>query len=145
MLTNRRRIRIEWGDCDPAGIVYSPRYLEYCDACTHALFQRAGLPKQKMLETYGIAGIAMVEVRARFLAPSAFGDTVVVESCVPQWGRSSFSVRHRIFSGRVLTAEVFETRVWVTRAKGGVARFKPQPIPNEVKQKLSGSSRRGRK
>jgi len=26
MLTNRRDVRIVWGDCDPAGIVYYPRY-----------------------------------------------------------------------------------------------------------------------
>jgi 4-hydroxybenzoyl-CoA thioesterase len=145
MLINRRKIYIEFGDCDPGGIVYFPRYLEYCDACTNALFLRAGLAKPKMLKTYGIAGIPLVEVRARFVIPSAFGDTVVAESCVVKWGRSSFSVRHRIFRGRVLAAEIVETRVWVTRAKDGPARFKPQAVPDEVKQKLSGSSRDRRK
>ena len=29
MLINRRTIRIEWGDCDPAGIVFYPRYFEW--------------------------------------------------------------------------------------------------------------------
>lgn len=32
MLINRRTIRIEWGDCDPAGIVFYPRYFEWFDA-----------------------------------------------------------------------------------------------------------------
>jgi 4-hydroxybenzoyl-CoA thioesterase len=46
MLTNRREIQIEWGDCDPFGIVFFPRYFEYFDACTNALFHRAlGYPK----------------------------------------------------------------------------------------------------
>lgn len=31
MLTNRRTVRIEWGDCDPAGIVYFPRYFAIFD------------------------------------------------------------------------------------------------------------------
>ena len=31
MLTVTRTVRIEWGDCDPAGIVYFPRYFEYFD------------------------------------------------------------------------------------------------------------------
>ena len=31
MLTNRRDVRIVWGDCDPAGIVYYPRYFEMFD------------------------------------------------------------------------------------------------------------------
>ena len=39
MLLSRKEIRIEWGDCDPGGIVYFPRYFEYSDACTHALFE----------------------------------------------------------------------------------------------------------
>ena len=29
MLINRRTIRIEWGDCDPACIVFYPRYFEW--------------------------------------------------------------------------------------------------------------------
>ncbi len=57
MLISHRKIHIEWGDCDPGEIVHFPRYFEYCDACTNALFERAGLPKRQMLKTYGIAGI----------------------------------------------------------------------------------------
>ena len=57
MLISHRKIHIEWGDCDPGEIVYFPRYFEYRDACTHALFERASLPKRQMLKTYGIAGI----------------------------------------------------------------------------------------
>ena len=40
MLVNTRTVRIEWGDCDPAGIVYYPRYLAFFDACTSALIER---------------------------------------------------------------------------------------------------------
>ncbi len=34
MLANTRTVRIEWGDCDPMGIVYFPRYLAIFDDCT---------------------------------------------------------------------------------------------------------------
>lgn len=137
MLTNRKRISIEWGDCDPAGIVYFPRYFEYCDACTNALFARAGLPKPRMLKTYGIAGIPIVDARGRFLAPSQFGDTVMVESQIVECGRSSFSVRHRIFRGNALAAEIDETRVWAKPAKSGSGRLRGVAIPQEVKQRLA--------
>jgi 4-hydroxybenzoyl-CoA thioesterase len=148
MLINRKEIYIEFGDCDPGGIVYFPRYLEYGDACTNALFDRAGLHKAQMVKTYGIAGIHMVESRARFLVPSQFGDTVVVESCVAEWGRSSFSVHHKLFKGDVLAVELFEKRVWVARtpeSAEGPVRFKGQVIPQEVKEKFSGKSHTGRK
>ncbi len=141
MLTNRRTISIEWGDCDPAGIVYFPRYFEYCDACTNALFARAGLPKPRMLKRYGIEGIPIVDVRGKFLAPSRFGDTVEVESRIVSWGRSSFSVQHRIFRGKTLAAEIDEVRVWVKLARRGSGRLIGRAIPQEVKRRFVQSSR----
>ena len=42
MFVNRRTVRIEWGDCDPAGIVYYPRYFQMFDASTQYLFEAAG-------------------------------------------------------------------------------------------------------
>jgi 4-hydroxybenzoyl-CoA thioesterase len=144
MLTNRKEMYVEWGDCDPSGIVYYPRYLEYGSSCTNALFERAGLSKPQMLKTYGIAGIPMVELRARVLAPCRFSDTIVVESYVSEWGNTSFSVHHKMWKGSVLAAEIFEKHVWVAREEGDTARFKGKAIPQEVKDRLSGSARGGR-
>ena len=132
MLVNKRSIHIEWGDCDPLGIVYFPRYFAFFDACTNALFERAGLPKQEMLKEYAIAGIPLVESRARFLLPSSFGDTVVVESNVTEWGKASFSVYHRLFKGEELAVEGFEKRVWVVHAPGEKNKIKSQAIPREI-------------
>jgi 4-hydroxybenzoyl-CoA thioesterase len=144
MLVNRKTIRIEWGDCDPGGIVYFPRYFEYFDACTNALFESAGLPKRKMLETYGIAGIPLVESQARFFAPSQFGDMVIVESCVTRWGRSSFSIRHQLFKDSALAAEVSEKRVWVARSTQKSRLFEGRAIPQAVKEKFSAAASSGK-
>lgn len=118
MFSNRKKIHIEWGDCDPAGIVYYPRYFAYFDNCTAALFAAANMPKHDLLKTHNIAGIPMVDTRARFLAPSRFGDYVEVESCVTTWRNSSFDVQHRLYRDGVLAVECEETRVWVARAPG---------------------------
>lgn len=136
MLINRRTIRIEWGDCDPAGIVYFPRYFEYFDACTVALFERAGFRKQEMLQTFQIAGIPVVDVNTRFIQSSTFGDDVVVESCVTKWGNSSFVVQHRLLKDDVLAAECFETRVWVARRQGDTMKLEATQVPEEVRQKF---------
>jgi len=138
MLTNRKTIRIEWGDCDPAGIVYFPRYFEMFDVCTISLFERAGLFKRKMMKTYEIAGIPVVDMKASFMIPSRFGDDVVVESSVSKWGKSSFVVRHRLMRGDVLAIECFETRVWVAHPDGETERFEARSIPDEVKDKFGG-------
>jgi 4-hydroxybenzoyl-CoA thioesterase len=136
MLVNKRTIQIQWGDCDPLGIVYFPRYFEFFDACTNALFERVGLRKREMLEKYAIAGIPLVESRARFLSPSSFGDTVVVESNVTEWGKSSFAVHHRLFKSDLLAVEGFEKRVWVIHAPGENKKIQSQTIPREIIEKF---------
>lgn len=133
MLTNRQNIRIEWGDCDPAGIVYFPRYFEFFDACTRALFERARLFKRDMLKTYDIAGIPVVDMKASFMIPSRYGEDVVVESSVVKWGKSSFVVHHRLMKGDAMAVECFETRVWVAHPNGNQEKFEPRSIPDDVK------------
>jgi 4-hydroxybenzoyl-CoA thioesterase len=140
MKTNKKKIRVEWGDCDPAGIVYYPRYFAYFDNCTAALFEAAGLPKQEMLKTYRIVGIPMVDTRARFLAASRFGDDVVVESTISQWGRSSFDVQHKLFKGDLLAVECFETRVWAVRSEADPERIESEAIPDEVMARFRSQS-----
>ena len=146
---SRKEIDIEWGDCDPAQIVHFPRYFAYFDACTTALFKKAGLVKRQMLKKYGIVGIPLVDVRASFMAPSRFSDTVVVESEIIEWRRSSFCVRHRLFNQRVLAVECVETRVWAAHSALDEERIESKPVPLEVIARFSGdikpSSRKKRR
>ena len=83
MFTNARQRVIEWGDCDPAGIVFNPRYFEWFDAATAGLFARAlGMTKAAMVKRYGIVGIPLVDTRATFRVPCAYGDDVPAEQFV---------------------------------------------------------------
>ena len=83
MLVNTRVVRIEWGDCDPAGIVYYPRYFAFFDASTSALIERAlGMTKHDYLKAYDFAGHPLVDAHSRFLIPTRFGDDVTIETTV---------------------------------------------------------------
>jgi 4-hydroxybenzoyl-CoA thioesterase len=139
MRVHRKQIHVEWGDCDPAGIVYFPRYFEYFDACTNALFESAGLPKPELLRTYGIMGIPLVEAHARYIAPSSFGDTVLVETCITEWKNSSFSVQHKLYRGEILAVEATEVRVWTVRTGSDPKRIESRPIPREVIERFTDS------
>ena len=141
MLTHIRTIRIEWGDCDPAGIVFYPRYFAMFDACTAALFERAtGLTKYAMIEHYDFVGIPMVDTRAKFIIPSRFGDDIDVETTVTEFRRSSFDVQHRVLKQGVLAIEGFETRVWVGKDPADAAKTKARPIPPDVIAKFTAGS-----
>jgi 4-hydroxybenzoyl-CoA thioesterase len=131
---NTRTVRIEWGDCDPAGIIFYPRYFEIFDASTALLFEVAlGMTKFEMLKRLELAGIPLVRTRAKFLRPTRFGDDVTVESTIT-FGRSSFEVEHKLTLKGELCAEGSEKRVWTVRNAEG--RLASHPIPPEVLQKF---------
>lgn len=131
-MKNFRKILVEWGDCDPAGIVFYPRYFEWFNACTAALFASAGISSHALHDTYGLAGIPMVDTRAKFFIPSTFDDELTVESELLEFRRSSFDIRHRMLKNRLLAVECFETRVWTVRDPGDPARLRAQPVPADV-------------
>jgi 4-hydroxybenzoyl-CoA thioesterase len=132
MLTNKRTVRIEWGDCDPAGIVFFPRYFAFFDASTAAMFEAVGLPKPVLLKKYDIVGFPVVEAGASFHVPSKFGDDVTIETTIVTWRRSSFRVQHRVLRDETLAIEAHETRVWVGRHPDDPDAIKSRPIPPEL-------------
>ena len=136
-MTNARTVKIEWGDCDPAGIVFYPRYFAMFDASTTALFERAlGMTKYQFLKRYQAVGYPMLETAARFLTPTRFGDSVVIETSLSKLGRSSFDVIHRLTKDGELAVECTEKRVWVTRDPDDAERIKSQAIPEEIVDRL---------
>lgn len=141
MLSNSRTVRIEWGDCDPAGIVYYPRYFAMFDHSTTLLIERAlGMRKHAIRTHYALDGHPVVDARARFLMPTRYGDDVVIETSVVQVRRSSLDLRHRLTKAGELAVEGFETRVWVVRDPVRPRRFKAKPIPDEMLAKLGASA-----
>jgi acyl-CoA thioesterase FadM len=56
MFSLTRKTRIEWGDCDPAGIIFFARYFEFFDVSTTMLVERAlGMKKSKPIPPQVVA------------------------------------------------------------------------------------------
>jgi 4-hydroxybenzoyl-CoA thioesterase len=146
MFANRKRILIEFGDCDPAEIVFFANYFRWFDDCTTALFLAAGLPIRDLFKSYGVMGIPIVDAQARFITPSTYGDELEVESRITELRKSSFVITHRFFREGDLTLEGQETRVWAAAHPTKSNRMKALPLPREVIEKLSQNAKRaGRK
>lgn len=130
--TNRRAVSIEWGYCDPAGLLLSRRYFEMFDRSSWLLFAAAlGIKPHELANEYGILGIPLVDVHATFLRPVKFGDEIEITSRVAEFRRSSFAIEHQLALDGRPAAEGVETRVWakrdeVTQKIGAI------PIPPEV-------------
>jgi 4-hydroxybenzoyl-CoA thioesterase len=141
MLESEKRFLVEWGDCDPAGIVFYPRYLEWFDACTTGLFATAGIPISTLFKAHEVIGAPLVDLKARFLLPSMFGDELLARSGVQELRRSSFLIRHQFFKGEALAVEGIETRVWTGSDPSSPGRMKSRPLPAEVIERFSNPRR----
>src|SRR5438552_15611685 len=102
-VVHRSAFTIEWGECDPAGLVFNSRFFEYFDENTWSMFETVlAVPRADLFATYDIMGVPLVDARARFVLPVRFGDRVDIESEIVAFRRSSFDVRHRLTVAGVL-------------------------------------------
>ena len=107
-------IDVEFGECDPAQIVFYPNYFTYFDRATWRLFASVGLPRSVMHERFGVPGQPIAKAEISFHAPATAFQRLTIESRVVRWGNASFDVGHRIrHADGQLVAEGKETRVWV--------------------------------
>jgi len=138
--TYRKQLTIEWGQCDPAGIVFNSRFFEMFDASTWQMFEAAlGVKPHKLASAFGIMGIPLVDVRANFIKAVKFGDLVDITSRVSEFRRSSFDVEHRLSVVGELAVEGGETRVWASRSKDDPEKIGGTAIPGEVIAKFAGT------
>jgi 4-hydroxybenzoyl-CoA thioesterase len=132
-IIHRRQLTIAWGDCDPAGIVFNPRFFEFFDASTWQLFDTAlGVKPNELNAAYGLIGIPLVDARANFLKAVKFGDTIEIATRATKFGRASFEIEHRLSVGGELHVEGTETRVWAARDPNDPDKIKGVAIPPNV-------------
>jgi 4-hydroxybenzoyl-CoA thioesterase len=131
MLSNVTYRRIEWGDCDPAGIVFNPNYFRWFDHATALLYEAAGWPKDAMLVHFGAAGCPVVETGATFRAPCRYGEDVAIQTSILEVRRSAFVIGHILTKGETICVEGKETRVWTIRDPASQA-LKSAPLPDEL-------------
>jgi 4-hydroxybenzoyl-CoA thioesterase len=141
MLSNSRSVKIEWGDCDPAGIIFYPRYFAMFDHSTTMLISAAsGVNKLELLKKFGFDGYPVVQTQAKFITPTRFGDDVIITSAFTRIGRSSFEIGHRVERNGQLCAEGLETRAWVKRDEADKTKIKSHPLPEELAARFRGEA-----
>lgn len=110
---------VEWGDCDPAGIIWYPNYYRWMDSAFQELAAACGFSQRSLREDHGMVGTPLVDTGCRFESPAAHGDRLDVTVRVEKVGRSSLTLAYRFALDGRMTAEGFETRVFARPASGG--------------------------
>lgn len=88
-MTFRVTTPLRFSQCDPAGIAYYPRYFELLDWAIED-WTAAVLPVSRvaMHRDHGL-GLPTVDLQAKFVAISRFGDSLEIAIDVAEVGRSS--------------------------------------------------------
>ena len=129
-------VRVEFGDCDPAGIVFFPNFSRWMDAASHHFFVQCGLPPwREMTEPVGVVGAPLLEIHTRFLKSVTYGETIEVHTDVEEWRGKVFIQRHRVLRGDDLICEGRETRALCVRDAEG--RLKAIPVPDFIRSQCS--------
>ncbi len=122
--------KIEWGDCDSAGIVYYPNYFRWMDQAFHELALAEGFNQRRLLDEYGLLGTPLVGAGGDFTSPASYGDIMDIYAWFTHLGRSSMRLGYRLeVDGRVIV-EGHEKRVF---GKGGAAGLQTVEIPPDLR------------
>jgi 4-hydroxybenzoyl-CoA thioesterase len=131
--TTDYKVLVEWGDCDPAGIVFYPYYFRWFDYATDQLFDEAGLPTHELVNRFGVVGKPIAEASSRFLMPSRYRQRFVVRTRVESWQEKRFTVLHQGFRDGQLLFEGREVRFLGARHPAHPDRLRAIPIPAEMR------------
>lgn len=140
MLSNSRAVHVEFGHCDPSGIVFNPNYFVWFDFSVHALLARAGLTLKSMIAEFGIDGIPLVDNKAQFKAPSRWDNDLIIETRVAALHRSAFELQHTVHNGDIIAVECSETRVW-TVFDHEQGRIRSKPLPPRIIELFSAEAK----
>jgi YbgC/YbaW family acyl-CoA thioester hydrolase len=124
---------IDWGDCDPAGIVFYPNYFRWIDATFHALGRAAGFDQTTLAQDFGLRGTPLVEARLTFRAPARYHDRLAIAARITRLGESGLTLAYDLAVGDRRVAEGTESRVFVAEAGG---RLSPVRIPDPIRTAL---------
>jgi 4-hydroxybenzoyl-CoA thioesterase len=130
-------VEVRFGDCDPAGIIYFPRFFAlFHDAMETWFPARLGLRYAELVVGRKI-GFPAVHTEADFKAPCALGDAIGVELRVARLGRSAIDLRY-VVRGADGDARVTGATTCVVMdldpASAGYRRA--LPIPEELRARI---------
>lgn len=131
-------VKVAFGDCDPAGIVFFPNFSRWMDAASLNFFAACGVPPwRELVKSTGIIGTPLLEINTRFSLPATYGETLQIHTSVEEWRDKVFIQKHVIRRGEDLICEGRETRAFCIRHPDKPERMKAIPVPQDIRRQCS--------
>ena len=131
-----QRIRVEWSNCGPAGIIFNPHYYIWMDQGTHHLIETCGFPFAEAVRTTNFRGCPLVTSSGEFLAPALYADVITLTTQVERFGNKSFTMAHEFSRGDTVLARGKEVRVWAVSREDNPELMTGIPMPEDLKARL---------
>jgi len=127
-------VQVEFGDCDPARIVWFPNFFRWIDAASRNYFVQCGVPPWHVLEqTHGIIGTPLVDTQARFVSTASYGDQLAIHTRITEWRRTSFVQHYRVVRGDTLILECTEVRIFAACSAGPAPGIRAVQAPADIR------------
>jgi 4-hydroxybenzoyl-CoA thioesterase len=125
--------QVQFGDCDPARIVWFPNFFRWIDAASRNFFVQCGVPSWSETEkTLGVIGTPLVDTQAKFIKTATYGDELHIHTSITEWRVKSFVQAYRVTKDGDLIMECNEVRIFAgRRGDGGIRAL---PIPDEIRR-----------
>jgi 4-hydroxybenzoyl-CoA thioesterase len=132
-VTFRRHFTVRFRHCDPAGIVFYPRYFEMMNDVLEDFLAELGAPFAAFGERD--VGVPTVALEATFARPSFLGDALTVEMTVARLGESSFALA---YTGSCAGEERFTAKSTLVYASNrGKNAIHSLPLPEGLRTGMS--------
>lgn len=127
-------VHVEFGDCDPARIVWFPNFFRWIDAASRNFFVQCGVPPWHALQaSHGIVGTPLVDTHVRFVASASYGDRLDIVARVAEWRTKSFVQHYRVLRGETLILECEEVRIFAAAREDGSPGIRAVAIPQDIR------------
>jgi 4-hydroxybenzoyl-CoA thioesterase len=130
-----RSIPVEFNHCDPAGIVFYPRYFEMTNSVVENFFADVGGHSFARMMAEG-QGVPTARLETNFHAPSRLGDRLDFTLAVTRIGGASIGFTLTARCGQELRITADLTLVWVQTGR-------PAPWPEALRHRLAAHLERG--
>ena len=120
-------LEVRWGECDAAGIVYHPVYIDWFSVARIQLFRSYGMSYMKDFHDHGIV-LAVLDAHCHYRKTLRVEDRVKVEVHVRELTRARMSLDYRVYNqDTVLCAQGATEHVFLDEANRPVNLAKRRP------------------
>lgn len=132
-------VRVEFGHCDPAGIIWYPNFFHWIDSASRYFFEQCGVPTwAETTKTMGVIGTPIVDTKAKFLKTATYGENLGIHTSIPEWRDKSFVLRYAVRRVNkdgsiddIMEAE--DVRIFAAKREDGKNGIRAVPIPPSIR------------